>query len=154
MAIQIDEKHLSPEAKRALNNAKSKSQFMRDAIEFYVSRNVQNIQVSCDSEIKDDIKEIKAMLKKLSIAGITLDEVSSTIKVESSNEEIKAEPETKVDSEPNKVINISQVSLTSEVNTDEVKRTDDNNKSNNVGSKNVNNENDLEDVEIPECYDF
>lgn len=61
MSIQISESKLSPEARKALQNAKSKSQFMRDAIEFYV----KNRDASSDSELLNDIREIKNMLSKL-----------------------------------------------------------------------------------------
>lgn len=63
LGIQISEHNLSPEAKEALNNAKNKSQFLRDAIEFYVRRGEQN------KDIEKDIREIKDLLKDLAYTG-------------------------------------------------------------------------------------
>lgn len=63
MAIQINEKHLSPEATQALQNAKSKSQFLRDAVEFYVSKEGETSILKKEVDIlKSDIKEIKNLL--------------------------------------------------------------------------------------------
>lgn len=76
MAIQISEKFLSPRAIAALNKAPNKSQFLRDAIEYYVNRGPVNISsripgISDISDLRDDIKDIKELLS--SIAGTTLD---------------------------------------------------------------------------------
>lgn len=65
MAIQINEKHLSSKAKKALNNAKNKSQFLRDAIEFYVNR--ESVYENIGSDLKEDVREIKELLLKMSI---------------------------------------------------------------------------------------
>lgn len=65
LAIQISENHLSPEAVKALNNAKNKSQFLRDAIEFYVNRKED------DNGLKNDIKQIKELLVNIHTVGIT-----------------------------------------------------------------------------------
>ncbi len=59
MAIQISEHKLSPEAKKALNNAKNKSQFLRDAIEYYVKRGKESTDFI---KMKEEIKEIKSLL--------------------------------------------------------------------------------------------
>lgn len=56
MAIQIDEKLLSPEAKQALENAKSKSKFVRDAIEAYVNSKFYLSEFT--KEIKDLLSDI------------------------------------------------------------------------------------------------
>lgn len=61
MGIQISEEKLSPKAQAALRNAKSKSQFLRDAIEFYVGRDIAQL-----SEISELVEEIKALRKMLS----------------------------------------------------------------------------------------
>ncbi|MCT4584045.1 MAG: hypothetical protein N4A54_03885 [Peptostreptococcaceae bacterium] len=74
MAIQISEHKLSPQAKKALNNSKNKSQFLRDAIEFYVKRDQQtDLNSSSDPEMKEDIKEIKDMLLQLSSKSINFE---------------------------------------------------------------------------------
>jgi len=84
VSIQINETKLSPEARKALQNSKSKSQFMRDAIEFYVKhRQTTN---TTDPEIKEDIKQIKEMLKKLCTEGT---KVSFTENI--SSEEVRTE---------------------------------------------------------------
>lgn len=127
MAIQISEKGLSPEAKRALNNAKNKSQFMRDAIEYYVkSGNIQDtVEISCDSEIKEDIKEIKEILKNLSINRSALESVTS---LDSSLNEIE-------NNNDEETIISSSIG---EGGNEEIIETDD----------------ELDDVEIPDCYDM
>lgn len=70
MAIQISENKLSPKARKALANAKSKSQFLRDALEFYVSRD--DVDSSLSSEISpeltslvSEIKELKSLMKEI-----------------------------------------------------------------------------------------
>lgn len=68
MAIQISEKHLSPKAIKALENAKSKSQLLRDALEYYVNRDeIEVASVASDPEMKMDIKEIKELLQNMSL---------------------------------------------------------------------------------------
>lgn len=82
MAIQIDpDKHLSLEAKKALDNAKNKSQFLRDAVEYYVRRN--------DTEIKKDLEEIKQLLKQLNVTPAYTEEsvIESAITKEKELEE-------------------------------------------------------------------
>jgi hypothetical protein len=64
MGIQISEDKLSDVAKKALSNANNKSQFLRDAIEFYVRR---GLDASTDDTLKVDIKEIKTMLIALNL---------------------------------------------------------------------------------------
>jgi len=70
MAIQIDEKLLSPIAQDALKNAKSKSKLLRDALEAYVrmdiSKIIQNNNPECGQEILNSVREIKEMLRVLS----------------------------------------------------------------------------------------
>jgi|LSQX01.3.fsa_nt_gb hypothetical protein len=70
MAIQISEKFLSPRAVAALNKAPNKSQFLRDAIEYYVNRGPVNISsripgISDASELQSDIKDIKELLNRI-----------------------------------------------------------------------------------------
>jgi len=65
LGIQINENKLSPEAKKALQNAKSKSQFMRDAIEFYVRHMERSCTDGSLDDLKGDIKDIKSMLTKI-----------------------------------------------------------------------------------------
>lgn len=81
MAIQIDEKHLSVEARRALSNAKSKSQLLRDALEFYVSKNggMSEIKSDVNNEMVNDVKEIKKMLLEISQNKIPLVHEESSI---------------------------------------------------------------------------
>lgn len=70
VAIQIDEKLLSPVAQEALRNAKSKSKLLRDALEAYVrmdiSKIIQNNNPECGQEILNSVREIKEMLQVLS----------------------------------------------------------------------------------------
>lgn len=61
MGIQISEDKLSPRAQAALRNAKSKSQFLRDAIEFYVSRDMDSMNTLL-SELMEEIKALRKML--------------------------------------------------------------------------------------------
>lgn len=90
MAIQISEKKLSPKAQKALSNAKNKSQFLRDAIEHYVSKDIP--QITNDPELKEDIKEIKEFLMKIASQKTSNDEVAFTQETfASSQKEIKAE---------------------------------------------------------------
>lgn len=72
MAIQISENNLSPKARKALANAKNKSQLLRDALEFYVNRDeiITSPVTSIDSALHSDIKEIKELLKGLSLQGV------------------------------------------------------------------------------------
>lgn len=128
MAIQISEKHLSPEAKRALNNAKNKSQFMRDAIEYYVkSEKIQNaVETSCYSDIKEDIKEIKEMLKSLSVNRNVLESITS---LDGSLNEIENNNNEEI------IINNSM----GEGDNEEIIEIDND---------------ELDDVEIPDCYDL
>ena len=65
MAIQISEKNLSPLAAKALNNAKNKSQFLRDAVEFYVQRGIQTGGNHNENGIRSDLGEIKDMIRDL-----------------------------------------------------------------------------------------
>ncbi len=79
MAIQISTDKLSGEAKAVLDNTKNKSQFMRDAIEFYVS----------NRSIKDDLDEIKAVLRQIAENKITSFDNSQIQEIR-----VKAVPET------------------------------------------------------------
>lgn len=102
MAIQISEKNLSPKAQKALNNAVNKSQFLRDAIEFYVSREYP--EAAPDPEIKNDIKEIKELLLRITTQPGTIETAVSIEKVtipEAVKPAIKAEAAEK----PKAVIN-------------------------------------------------
>lgn len=67
MAIQIDEKLLSIEARELLKNAKNKSQLLRDAIDFYAKfmkgdMPGGNQQINFHEDIVKDIKDIKEMM--------------------------------------------------------------------------------------------
>lgn len=128
MAIQISEKHLSPEAKRALSNAKNKSQFMRDAIEFYVRRGFdkENIEVSCDSEIRKDIKEVKQEIKELkeilkNLNTVTVNETAASIE-----------------------------NIVNDLNDTKLDEDKEENKSEVKGD--IEKKDDLDNVEIPDCY--
>lgn len=76
MAIQISEKLLSEKARKALSNAVSKSQFLRDAIEFYVNsmdaKNTDNFSIQ--GTLIKEIEELKNMVALLNtndfISGI------------------------------------------------------------------------------------
>lgn len=69
MAIQISEKFLSPEAKSVLDNAKNKSQLLRDALEFYVKymkgQVNSSVEPGLNKELENDVKDIKKMLLEL-----------------------------------------------------------------------------------------
>jgi hypothetical protein len=84
MAIQISEKFLSPRAVAALNKAPNKSQFLRDAIEYYVNRGPVNISsripgVSDASELQSDIKDIKELLNRIvDTTSVSAAEVSAS----------------------------------------------------------------------------
>lgn len=66
MAIQIDEKLLSIEAKQLLSNAKNKSQLLRDALEFYTKFLKGGIVTGVDpADIIDEISDIKRMISEM-----------------------------------------------------------------------------------------
>ncbi len=69
MGIQISENKLSSRAKAALSNAKNKSQFLRDAIEFYVGRDADIVNSDL-SILSNDIKEIKMLLVELTQSSL------------------------------------------------------------------------------------
>lgn len=91
LAIQISEKHLSKEARNALANAKNKSQFLRNALEFYVKsitvadKDSDNSNFLHNSEVIKDIKEIKDILLRLSSHG----EIAGTINLDDIEENPK-----------------------------------------------------------------
>lgn len=112
MAIQIDEKLLSPVAREALRNAKSKSKLLRDALEAYVRMDISNMVSNNDStygqEILDSVKEIKEMLRGLSdnrtlpkkikatkLETNTIQEVAATEEIEHENSDLISEEEKK-----------------------------------------------------------
>lgn len=72
MAIQISEDKLSPEAKEALRNAKSKSQLLRDALEAYVRNMDVSSTITKNNNLANDIKDIKDMLLKISEGSIQI----------------------------------------------------------------------------------
>jgi len=108
MAIQISEHKLSPLAQQALNNAKNKSQFLRDAIEYYVSSELNNL------DIKEDIKEIKNILKQLASQTVYDETVATKNEEEkenitvniNSNDDIKKTVDNVNNTESNKQLNI------------------------------------------------
>lgn len=114
MAIQISEDKLSPEAKEALRNAKSKSQLLRDALEAYV-RNMNVSSTIPNNNLISDIKDIKEMLLKISEGTIQVTkenikqdkvtEINKNIEVEGVRKEKKINDIEKV----TKVANISEV---------------------------------------------
>lgn len=93
MAIQITEKLLSAKAQKALNNAVNKSQFLRDAIEYYVNREPQATAstASIDPDIRNDIQEIKELLQKLTNQPGVTESAASIEKIVVSAVERKAE---------------------------------------------------------------
>lgn len=86
MAIQIDEKLLSDDAKHFLNNTKNKSRLLREALEFYI-RNVKggmiNTESSIGQDVVNDIKEIKDMLQHMTneYKPISMNEASIDVQV-------------------------------------------------------------------------
>lgn len=119
MAIQIDEKHLSVEAKRALSNAKSKSQLLRDALEFYVSKTggISEIKSDVNNEMVNDVKEIKKMLLAISQNKIPLVQEESSIGIIEKVFEVKEESIEKIEN------NIEEIKLKEPIksDTDELK---------------------------------
>lgn len=122
MAIQISEDKLSPEAKEALRNAKSKSQLLRDALEAYVRKMDVSSNVMKNNNLTNDIKDIKEMLQKISEGSIKIrkdniktedikqnkaPEINKKIEVEEVIEEKKVEVKksTNISEVKNKVIN-------------------------------------------------
>lgn len=96
MGIQIEENKLSQEAQKALRNAKNKSQFMRDAIEYYVRKE----PVAGNFEFSKDIKDIKSMLATLMENGIQVTESSKQAPMPVAKHDIEkaaAVPEQKVE---------------------------------------------------------
>lgn len=145
MAIQITEKHLSPEAKKALDNAVNKSQFLRDAIEFYVRRGqVSECEnVGENTTLREELKEIKSILAQLTSNCTLIDKKSSDNISNSSNEisskEINVSETTCVDkSDSNEEINKPINEIISKVNKS-------------IKSSSIPNEEEEDDV-IPECY--
>lgn len=63
ISIQVDEKKLSARAANALLNAKNKSQFLRDALEFYVQRSLPT--QGAVSDVRPDLEEIKDLIRDL-----------------------------------------------------------------------------------------
>lgn len=74
MAIQISENNLSEKAKKALSNAKNKSQFMRDAIEYYVDSQYPGLL----PELLDEIKEVKKIVSSFSLQQQSFSEQAAT----------------------------------------------------------------------------
>lgn len=113
MAIQISEDKLSPEAKEALRNAKSKSQLLRDALEAYV-RNMNVSSTIPNNNLISDIKDIKEMLLKISEGTIQVTKENiKQDKVSKINKNIELEglsKEKKINDIENvsKVVNISE----------------------------------------------
>lgn len=98
MAIQISENNLSPKARKALANAKNKSQLLRDALEFYVNRDevVASPVTGVDSGLQSDIKEIKELLKGLALPGV----VESVASKETNKRKPSVQPVEKIDESP------------------------------------------------------
>lgn len=75
MAIQIRETLLSPLAQKVMNNSKNKSQFVRDAIEFYVqTKHGGALSHQGILEISKEIQEIKMMLKLMMVNNLEAEE--------------------------------------------------------------------------------
>lgn len=91
MAIQIDEKLLSPAAKEALRNAKSKSKLLRDALEAYVRLDVTNLDIL--NHLSSNVSEIKGMVLKLLEKENNFIDGSVSVTVERSKNEIAAASE-------------------------------------------------------------
>lgn len=79
MAIQISEDKLSEKARKALKNSKNKSQFLRDAIEFYVSSQMP--------EILTELKEIKQLIISNSQAFQAFSEQAAVNEAKAENEQ-------------------------------------------------------------------
>lgn len=79
MAIQISEGKLSEKARKALKNSKNKSQFLRDAIEFYVSSQMP--------EILTELKEIKQLIISNSQAFQAFSEQAAVNEAKAENEQ-------------------------------------------------------------------
>jgi len=79
LAIQISEGKLSEKARKALKNSKNKSQFLRDAIEFYVSSQMP--------EILTELKEIKQLIISNSQAFQAFSEQAAVNEAKAENEQ-------------------------------------------------------------------
>lgn len=144
MAIQIDEKHLSEEARRALGNAKSKSQLLRDALEYYVRRGADKSETRSDEQLANDVKDIKKLL---------LDMTNGVIPVTKIIEENSIDTEKEIFP---KVKEIEKVEEKVEENTKETYK-EDNDNAKVLNYKKKYQEDDVEikrnRKEIPQCYD-
>lgn len=68
MAIQIDEKLLSNEAKQFLSNTKNKSQLLREALEVYIRNfkgGMESTECNLNEDVIKDIKDIKQMMLQM-----------------------------------------------------------------------------------------
>lgn len=97
MVVNISEHLLSSPAQKLLKNTKNKSQLIRDAIELYATRDI-----SCDSELKNEVKKIKEMLKDLLNENSQAEFKSVQKHQESLNNNIRVPTEENI---PNKVTN-------------------------------------------------
>jgi predicted DNA-binding protein len=83
MGIQITEDKLSEKAKEELKNCKSKSQYLRDAIEYYVQYKHVDVEVILKEVevLKRDLKEgqeqIISLLKNSSVIPEKPEEISA-----------------------------------------------------------------------------
>jgi hypothetical protein len=102
MSITLNEKYLSPEAQKALENSKNKSQFMRDALEFYVNRKnvVPSAQGNDDQmdRLLAEMDEMKSLIKDLASRSEGLDTEKQFSKRSSESKQEKSIPSPPIES--------------------------------------------------------
>lgn len=122
MAIQIDENKISPVARKALANAKSKSQLLRDALEFYVNSRAYitgetEEEASSEMDLGDfkvdviqDLQEIKSLILKLSQGSVSMNAVDKNVdKPQIVDKKTQITNVPKVEPEPQRETAISKV---------------------------------------------
>lgn len=133
MAIQISESKLSDLARTELNKSKNKSQFLRDAIEYYVRRGdkesfTESPRTNNNNEkIEKDIREIKEMLTNLT----TLPQLDIIKSMSVNNEKIEE-------------ISVEEIEENTEIKN--IKYIDDDSKNEEIEI--------IKNVSIPSCYDY
>lgn len=127
ISIQVDEKKLSSLAAKALLNAKNKSQFLREAIEFYVQRSLP--AQSSVPDVRPDLEEIKDLIRDL---------------------------HTQIINQPISSMNISQLTTPSKIDSQKTNQADkeiDFTSDSPLPKEDLHKEEDLATFKIPSCYD-
>ena len=142
LSIQVDERKLSVLAANALGNAKNKSQFLRDAIEFYSQRTLPEKKGS--NNIQSELENLKEMIRELQTQLVVIQSVQNLIaNAQISNNvqlELVTDPVNTLVLEP--VLDSNHEIVVNSVMT-KVEEEDSNVSEDNLSS-----------VEIPSCYDL